>query len=201
MDATVVADAVCASSLTVSLGCSDRRHQQSRLMDPNGVEPATAVVTTAPWTVLVCGERNRGDDGAAVAAVERLPRRLRSAIRIRACGQLEPDELLSALLSGPCLILDTVRSVAPGAILEVGLRQLLSGDGSTPASTRALRMPIVVGLAAELGAPLECGAFLGIGGSTFGPGERLSPAVEAGLDGYVATIVLHLRARGRPRRG
>ena len=201
MDETVVADAICASPLTGGLGCSDRRHRKPPLRDPTGVMPATAAAPTAAWTVLVCGDRNRGDDGAAVVAAERLPRRLRSAIRIRACGQLEPDELVSALLSGPCLILDTVRGVAPGAILEVSLRQLLSGDGSTPASTHALPMPIVVGLAAELGAPLECGAFLGIGGSAFGPGQRLSPSVEAGIDDYVAAIVTHLRARGRTRRG
>ena len=148
------------------------------------------------WTVLVCGDRSQGDDGAAIAAVERLPRRLRSEIRIRACGLLEPDELVSALLSGPCLLLDTVHGVSPGEMVEVPLTQLLSGDGPTPASNHALPMPIVVGLAAALGAPLECGAFLGIGASPFRLGERLSPAVDAGLEVYVAAIVGHLRARG-----
>lgn len=145
------------------------------------------------WTVLVCGDRSRGDDGAAVAAVERLPRRLRSEIRIRPSGLLEPDELVAALLSGPCLILDTVRCVAPGEIIEVPLNQLLSGDGPAAASSHTLPMPIVVGLAAALGAPLGSGAFLGIGGTPFIGGERLSPAVDAGLDGYVAAIVAHLR--------
>jgi len=147
------------------------------------------------WTVLVCGDRSRGDDGAAVAAVERLPRRLRAEIRIRARGQLEPDELVSALLSGPCLILDTVHGVPPGSVVEVSLAKLLAGGCLTPASTHALPMPIVVGLAQELGAPLEAGAFLGIGGSAFSVGDLLSPEVEAGLDDYVATIVAHLRAR------
>jgi hydrogenase maturation protease len=154
---------------------------------------------TAAWTVLVCGERSRGDDGAAVAAVERLPRRLRAEIKIRACGQLEPDELVAALLSGPCLILDTVHGIAPGTIVEVPLTRLLSGDGPTPASTHALPMPIVVGLAAALGAPLECGAFLGIGGTAFSLGERLSPEVDAGIEGYVAAIVAHLRVRSAAR--
>ncbi|HEX2754957.1 MAG TPA: hypothetical protein VHM48_05810, partial [Candidatus Limnocylindrales bacterium] len=107
------------------------------------------------WTVLVCGDRSRGDDGAAIAAVERLPRRLRAEIRIRARSQLEPDELVSVLLSGPCLILDTVHGVPPGTVVEVSLAKLLAGDGPTPASTHALPMPIVVGLARALGAPLE----------------------------------------------
>jgi len=154
---------------------------------------------TAGWTVLVCGDRGRGDDGAAVVAVERLPRRLRAEIRIRACGQLEPDELVSALLSGPCLLLDTVHGVAPGTVVQMPLTQLLSGDGPSPASNHAVPMPIVVGLAAALGAPLQCGAFLGIGGSTSNVGELLSPDVAAGLEDYVAAIVAHLRVRGGVR--
>jgi hydrogenase maturation protease len=154
------------------------------------------------WTVLVCGDRSRGDEGAAVAAVERLPRRLRSGIRIRDCRLLEPDQLVSALLSGPCLVLDTVKCVAPGEMIEVPLTRLLTGDGHAPTSSHALPMPIVVGLAAALGAPLERGAFLGIGGSTACVGEMLSRDVEAGLDAYVAAIIAHLRAprsRGCPR--
>jgi hydrogenase maturation protease len=150
---------------------------------------------TTGWTVLVCGDRMRGDDGAALAAVERLPRRLRAEIRIRPCSQLEPDELVAALLSGPCLVLDTVHGVAPGSLLEVPLTRLLSGDGPAHASSHALPMPIIVGLAAAMGARLDDGAFLGIGGTPHGAGERLSPAVEAGLERYVAAIVSHLRAR------
>lgn len=148
--------------------------------------------------MLVCGDRRKGDEGAPIVAVERLPRRLRSAVRIRVCNQLAPDELVAALLSGPCLLLDTVRSVAPGAVVEIPLAQLLSGDGPAPPSIHALPMPIVVGLAATLGTPLECGAFLGIGGATFTVGEPLSPAVEAGLDRYVAAIVARLRGSREP---
>ena len=148
---------------------------------------------TAGWTVLVCGDRSRGDDGAAMAAVERLPRRLKAATTIRACSQLEPDELVAALLSGPCLVLDTVRGVPPGTVVEVPLARMLAGDAPAAASTHALPMPIVVGLAASLGAPLGSGAFLGIGGSRLDVGERLSPAVDAGLTAYVAAIVAHLR--------
>ncbi|MEO5941657.1 MAG: hydrogenase maturation protease [Candidatus Limnocylindrales bacterium] len=146
------------------------------------------------WTVLVCGDRSRGDDGAAIAAVERLPRRLKAATTIRACSQLEPDQLVAALLSGPCLILDTVRGVTPGTMVEVPLANMLAGDAPADAATHALPMPIVVGLAASLGAPLGRGAFLGIGGSCLDVGERLSPAVDAGLTAYVAAIVAHLRA-------
>lgn len=152
------------------------------------------------WTILVCGDRRCGDDGAAMAAVERLPRRVRAEIRIRACGQLGPDELVSALLSGPCLILDTVHGAVPGAVIEVPLVKLLSGRGIEGSTTHTSPMPIVVGLAATLGAPLEAGAFLGIGGAAYRAGEQLSPDVEAGLDRYVAAIVAHIRAPGIARR-
>jgi len=150
---------------------------------------------TAGWTVLVCGDRSRGDDGAAIAAVERLPRRLKAATTIRTCSQLEPDQLVAALLSGPCLVLDTVRGVPPGTMVEVPLAHMLAGDAPAAASIHAVPMPIVVGLAAALGAPLGRGAFLGIGGSNLDVGERLSPAVDAGLTAYVAAIVAHLRAQ------
>ena len=146
------------------------------------------------WTVLVCGDRLHGDDGAALAAVERLPRRLRAEIRIRPCDGLGNDELLAALLSGPCLVLDTVHGITPGTVVEVPLDRLLSGEVPAPASSHALPMPIVVGLASALGAHLGDGAFLGIGGTGLDVGERLSPVVDAGLDAYVATIVGHLRA-------
>jgi hydrogenase maturation protease len=153
---------------------------------------------TNGWTVLVCGDRGRGDDGAAMVAVERLPRRLRAEVRIRMCNQLEPDELVAALLSGPCLVLDTVRGVAPGALIEVPLTHLLTGDSLAPSSSHALPMPIVVGLAASLGASLERSVFLGIGGAKFGPGERLSPDVDGGLDAYVAAVIGHLRTANAP---
>jgi hydrogenase maturation protease len=168
-------------------------------MEPSAVATVDGSTGTSTWTLLVCGDRSRGDDGAAVIAVERLPRRLRSEVRIRSCGRLEPDELVSALLSGPCLLLDTVHGVAPGTIVEIPLTQLLAGTGLVPASSHAVPMPIVVGLAASLGAPLQCGAFLGIGGTTFNIGERVSPAVDAALDDYVAAIVAHLRARSGAR--
>lgn len=153
-------------------------------------------VPVIPWTVLVFGDRSSGDDGAAMVAVERLPRRLRAGIRILTCADLGPDELVSALLSGPCLILDTVHGAIPGTVIEVPLTKLLAGEGIARSTTHTSPMPIVVGLAASLGAPLDAGAFLGIGGAAYQTGELLSPDVEAGLERYVATIVGHLRARG-----
>jgi hydrogenase maturation protease len=151
------------------------------------------------WTVLACGDANRGDDGAALVAIEHMPRRLPPGVKVRHCSQLEPDELVAALLGGPCIVIDTVHGVPPGALVELPLRDLLSGDGPTPASSHALPMPIIVGLAAALGAPLDRGCFIGIGGATFGLGDSLSPAVAAGIDIWVRTILRHLPSRSRSR--
>ena len=149
--------------------------------------------------MLVCGDASRGDDGAALAALERLPRRLPASIQIRACGELKPDELVAALLGGPCLVLDSVHGIEPGSVVELPLARLLSGDGPIPASSHALPMPIIIGLAEALGAPLERSAYLGIGGSSFGLGPHLSPAVEAGLPAYAQAIVDHLPRIRRAR--
>jgi len=154
---------------------------------------------TATWTVLVCGDRASGDDGAASAAVERLPRRLRSEVRIRSCSELQPGELVSALLSGPCLVLDTVEGVAPGAVISLPLAELLTGGSPNLRSSHAIAMPLVVRLAAAVGAPLAAGTFLGIGGSAYHAAGPLSRDVDAALDGYVAAIVTHLRP-GTPAR-
>lgn len=154
---------------------------------------------TEAWTVLACGDASRGDDGAALAALERLPHRLPASIQLRACGLLEPGELVAALLSGPCLLLDSVHGVEPGSVVELPLARLLSGDDPIPASSHALPMPIIIGLAEALGAPLGRGSFLGIGGASFGLGQPLSPAVEAGLDAYARAIADHLPRGRRPR--
>jgi len=106
---------------------------------------------------------------------------------------------LSALLSGPCLVLDTVEGVAPGAVISVPLAELLTGGSPNLRSSHAIAMPLVVRLAAAVGAPLAAGTFLGIGGSAYHAAGPLSRDVDAALDGYVAAIVTHLRP-GTPAR-
>jgi hydrogenase maturation protease len=135
-------------------------------------------------TVLVCGDASRGDDGAAIATVARLDRRENPGLRVRRVGQLEPDDLVEALSGGGrCVVVDAVRGIEPGRILAVPLRQLGLADGPQPASSHALPLDVVIGLAEVLGADLDRGAFVGIGGSAFDLGAGLSPAVEAALDG------------------
>jgi hydrogenase maturation protease len=139
-------------------------------------------------TILVCGDRARGDDGAAIEAVAHLAPARRYGVRVRVVGQLEPDHLVTALLTGRCIVVDAVRGVPPGRVVEMPLRRILEPDGPQPASSHALPVGTVVGLAAALGADIDQGWFVGIGGAEFGLGTGLSETVEAAVGSVAAAI-------------
>lgn len=148
------------------------------------------------WTVLVCGDPYRADDGAAPAAADRLTDVLsaRADVSVRRVGQLEPDDLVAATTSGSCLVLDAVRGVPPGTLVRMPLAAIGDATGPAAASTHALLLPTVVDLAEALGARLERATFIGIGGERFSMGSGLSPSVAAGLDAYVLAIAEHIDA-------
>jgi hydrogenase maturation protease len=143
---------------------------------------------TGRCTVLVLGDSARGDDGAAAAAVARLAPIGRASVRVRHVGQLGPDDLVEALVEGRCVVVDAVRGIDPGSVVELPLRRLAAAGGPQPASSHALPVETVIGLAEALGADLDRGAFVGIGGSLFDLGAGLSPAVEHGLTEAAAAI-------------
>jgi len=150
-------------------------------------------------TILVCGDPSRGDDGAAIAAVARLEQDRPPATRVRRVGQLEPDDLVAALGAGGwCVVVDAVRGIEPGRVVVVPLRSLAASDGPQPASSHALPIEIVIGLAEALGADLDRALFVGIGGRRFELGTGLSPEVIAGMDAAAGTIdrqIAHLVRR------
>lgn len=150
---------------------------------------------TGSWTVLVCGDPARGDDGAALAAAARLDGRAAGA-SIHPVGQLEPDDLVAALDRGSCIVLDVVRGIPPGALLDMPLSSVGGGRGPTSASSHALPLPTVVGIAAALGADLGRGRFMGIGGTSFDLGAGLGPRVEAGLDLLTRAVAARLEQEG-----
>jgi hydrogenase maturation protease len=153
---------------------------------------------TGRWTVLVCGDRSRGDDGAAHAAIDRLVARLPRAVEVRRVGQLDPADLVAALRHGSCLVVDAVRGVGPGAIVGMPLAQVGS-SGPSSASSHALPIGTVVALAEALGGDIARGRFLGIGGERFELGERLSGPVRRSLDRYAAAIAWVVDATGDAR--
>ena len=148
---------------------------------------------TEERTILVCGDAARGDDGAAIAAIARLAPIRRYGIRVRVVGQLEPDQLVGALLAGRCMVVDAVRGVVPGRVVEMPLRRIAEPGGPLPASSHAMPVATVVGLAAALGADLDRGWFVGIGGARFELGSGLSESVEDALATAAGAVDRRLR--------
>ena len=143
--------------------------------------------------VLVCGEPERGDDAAALLAVERLPEWVIAAAGIRTCGALQVEDLLAVGPDEACLIVDAAVGVPPGQIVSGSLESLVSGGareraGPGPRSTHVLPIGDALALAEVLRPGLPAGGYVAIGGASFGLGEGLSPAVQAALPAYAGTI-------------
>ena len=146
-------------------------------------------------TVLVCGDRHRRDDAAALCAADRLGQVVPDDVDLRRVGQLGPDDLVAASSAGRCLVIDAVRGIAPGTVVSMPLVDL-QARGPASASSHALPLPTVVALADALGADMKGGMFVGIGGEEFELGEGLSPRVEEALDAFVAEIARTLFGTG-----
>ena len=138
--------------------------------------------------VVVLGNRDRGDDAAALLAADDL----RGEARVILAGR--PGLALIDLLPPEerCILLDvTVSGSPPGTIHDLPLQDLapdllpdlrVSSHGYGPGEALAL--------ARALGRRLPVGSFLGIEGEAFELGADLSPAVEFALPTF----------RGRVRR-
>jgi hydrogenase maturation protease len=160
--------------------------------------------TQARMRVLVCGERMRRDDGAALFAADMLPEDARALAEVIEIGQLSVEALLEIPDGAAAIVADAAIGVAPGAVVTLPLERVAAraaaGGGAVPASSHALPPAGVLALAEELrGSPLR-GSFVGIGGAEFGFGEGLSAPVTAGLATFAATLADEIRrlAAGRP---
>ena len=152
---------------------------------------------TAHWTILVCGDAARGDDGAGLAVADRLTRSGCADARIRRVGQLQAEDLIAALAHGPCIVVDAVRGVEPGHVVELPLGRLASASSEVvPASTHALPVDVTVRLAEALGANLELGTFVGVGGRSFELGAGLSAEAAGGIEPAAAAIERRLATPG-----
>ena len=151
------------------------------------------------WTILACGDPSRGDDGAAIAALERLPVEVAARLVVRRVGMLEPDDLVAATRGGSCVVLDAVRGVEPGSLVELPVADLACLGAPAPASSHALPLEVVIGLAEALGADLDAATFLGIGGSDFDLGRGLSDPVRDALDAYASRIAWSILEEDAPR--
>jgi hydrogenase maturation protease len=144
--------------------------------------------------VLVCGERLRGDDGAAPLAAEGLGAAELELAEIREVGHLSVEALLDVPEGVAIILADTAVGVAAGDVVIVPLSGLARPSSvAAPASSHSLPPDQVLALAEEMrGAPLR-GVFVGIGGEAFGFGEGLSTPVAAGIPAYTAAIAEEIR--------
>lgn len=143
----------------------------------------------ADLRILVCGASDRGDDGAALAAISQvlpvLPEPLRSRIEVRRCPELQVSDLIAVHAGEACLVLDTVGGIDPGSLVSVSLADLASRfDGLTLRSARALSVEDTLLIADDVCGAMPRGTFVGIGGRWFGYGERFSRVVTAGLPAF-----------------
>jgi hydrogenase maturation protease len=145
------------------------------------------MTTTAPsLRLLVCGNADRGDDGAAVRAVAHFLPRLEPAVlerlEVRRCQQLDPLDLIDIRDGEACVVIDTVVGVPPGRVVTLSLASLSNRRGKvTPRSSHVLPIDQVLGVAAAVRGSLPEGVFVGIGGKWFGFGDLLSRAVRSAI--------------------
>jgi hydrogenase maturation protease len=146
-----------------------------------------------PVVVLVCGERLRGDDGAALLAVERLGGAALELAEILEVGQLSVEALMDVPDGVAIVLADTAVGVVVGDVVIVPLSGIARPSFvAAPASSHSLPPDQVLALAEEMrGSPLQ-GVFVGIGGEAFWFGEGLSPGVAAALPAFTAAIAAEI---------
>jgi hydrogenase maturation protease len=143
--------------------------------------------------VLVCGERLRGDDGAAIRAVEMLSAETRALACVFEAGHLSVEALLDVPEGVAVVVVDAAVGIAPGAVITLPLEEVTRPGGAVPASSHSLPPDQVLALAAELRGSVPRGSFVGIGGAEFAFGEELSAAVQSGLDAFAGALADEIR--------
>jgi Ni,Fe-hydrogenase maturation factor len=135
--------------------------------------------------LLVCGNADRGDDGAALSAVATLlpslPAALLERLEVRRCGQV-------------AVVVDAAVGISPGRVVTMPIGAITAdGIAPTPRSSHELPIDQVLGLAATLRpGGLPEGTFVGIGGRRFGYGRPLSRSVRLNMATFQAAIAAEL---------
>jgi hydrogenase maturation protease len=154
----------------------------------------------APPTVrlLVCGNADRGDDGAALSAIATLlpslPTALLERLEVRRCGHLRVEDLLDVPDGEVAVVVDAAVGIAPGHVVTLSIRGIVA-DTAAPAPRSSHELPIeqVLGLADVLRpGGLPEGSFIGIGGRRFGYGRPLSRSVRVNMPSFQAAIAAEL---------
>jgi hydrogenase maturation protease len=156
--------------------------------------------------LFLCGDAHRGDDGAALRVVRLLAPGVRRHADIVVAGQLDASMLLGVPEGVPCVIVDAVAGVAPGAIVARPLPELAAlgrkraGTSRRAKSRSSHELPLeqALALAEEVRQHPIDGWFLGIGIADCELGDTLSPAVVAALPALAARLAAILDELGHP---
>lgn len=145
--------------------------------------------------LLVCGSADRGDDGAALAAVagllSGLPPHLLTVLEVRRCEQLDLDDLLDLPDGAACVITDAVVGLPVGQVVTIPLPELPERDaaaGPVPRSSHVLPIGQLVAIAQVMRESPLAGSFVGVGGRSFGFGRALGRPVRAALPAFRSAI-------------
>jgi hydrogenase maturation protease len=148
--------------------------------------------------LLVCGNADRGDDGAALSAVATLlpslPAPMLERLEVRRCGHLRVEDLLDVREGEIAVVVDAAVGIAPGHVVTLPIRSIVGGELSpTPRSSHELPIDQVLGLAEAMRpGGLPDGSFVGIGGRRFGYGRPLSRSVRLNMVAFQAAIATEL---------
>jgi hydrogenase maturation protease len=148
--------------------------------------------------LLVCGNADRGDDGAALSAVATLlptlPAPLLERLEVRRCGQLRVEDLLDVPAGEVAVVVDAAVNIPPGHVASLALSDIAPALGTAaPRSSHDLPIEQVLSLASTLRTGgLPVGVFIGIGGRRFGYGRPLSRSVRLAMPGFQKAIAAEL---------
>ena len=154
------------------------------------------MTTLAPPSVrlLVCGNADRGDDGAALSAVATLlpslPTALLERLEVRRCGHLRVEDLTDVPAGEIAVVVDAAVGIPPGHVVTMSISRIVAEPGTpTPRSSHELPIEQVLGLAQVMRpGGLPDGTFVGIGGRRFGYGRPLSRSVRLNMGTFQAAI-------------
>ncbi len=151
-----------------------------------------------PVRLIVLGDRSRGDDAVAYAAVHEalatLPEAIRERVDVRETGQLDPADLVEMPPGGAALVVDAVVGVPIGQLVRLPLAEIgpPSKDVPVPRSSHVLPLDQLVALAGVLRGGDPPGLLVGVGASRFGFGEPLSPEVAGAIPALAAAVRVEL---------
>lgn len=143
--------------------------------------------------ILVCGDADRGDNGAPLIAIGRLlptlPRSVLDQVEIRRREQLDMGDLADLGAGEACVIVDTAAGVDPGQVVTVSLADLaICPAGPVPRSAHGERIDEGIRSVSTVRGCVPPGSFVGIGGRSYGFGVPLSIPVRTSLPAFAAAI-------------